>query len=130
MVLEETVFSIFSKEYIATVGFPIAAFVAVILILAFLIRDCTSRNVQCQNSKDAHITAFFKQSAESQEKHTIATDNLTNELKNMTKELGSISTKIDAYTRIYNRQLDIQMKLQSERYDCITNNKMDDMNKR
>jgi hypothetical protein len=107
MVLEETALSILSPNYIATVGFPIAAFTIIIMILIFLIRDCTKRNIECQNSKDGHIVAFFKQNAESQDKHTEAIHDITEELKNITGELKGISAKVDVYSKIIERQMDM-----------------------
>jgi len=107
MVLEEAAISVLSPNYIATVGFPIAAFTVIILILIFLVRDCTKRNVDCQTSKDGHIVAFFKQNTESQQKHTEAMRDLTSELKNITAELKGISTKVDIYTKIIEKQMEI-----------------------
>ena len=104
MVLEESILSVLSERFINSVGFPIAAFTVLILILVFLIRDCTTRNVQCQHSKDEYVASFFKQNAEAQDKHTEAMNNLTNELKNITVELKGISVKIDTYTKIVERQ--------------------------
>jgi hypothetical protein len=110
MVLEDTIATALSGGNISTVGFPIAAFTVAFFILAFLVRDCTKRNAICQSSKDAHITAFFKQNADSQEKHTEAIRDITNELKNITAELKGISVKVETYAKIIEKQMDISRK--------------------
>jgi len=99
MVLEESVISILSERFINSVGFPIAAFIVLILILIFLIRDCTTRNVICQHSKDEYVSTFFKQNTEAQDKHTEAMHDITNELKNIAIELKGISVRIDVYAK-------------------------------
>ncbi len=104
MVLEESVISVLSEQFINGVGFPIAAFTVILLVLVFLIRDCTTRNIQCQHSKDEYVASFFKQNAEAQDKHTEAMEGITNELKNITAELKGISVKIDTYTKIIEGQ--------------------------
>lgn len=100
MVLEESIISVLSEQFINGVGFPIAAFTVILLVLVFLIRDCTTRNIQCQHSKDEYVASFFKQNAEAQNKHIAAMHDITNELKNVTAELKGISVKIDTYTKI------------------------------
>lgn len=100
MVLEESVISILSERFINSVGFPIAAFTVILLVLIFLIRDCTNRNVQCQHSKDEYVASFFKQSTEAQDKHIAAMYDMTNELKNITAELKGMSVRIDIYTKL------------------------------
>jgi hypothetical protein len=107
MSLEGTATSMLSAEYISNVGFPIAAYSIVILLLIFLIRDCTRRNIECQNSKDIHIAAFFKQNAESQAKHTEAINNISKDLKEITGELKEISAKVETYAKIIERQFDM-----------------------
>lgn len=107
MVLEESILSVLSEQFINSVGFPIAAFTVILLVLVFLIRDCTTRNIQCQHSKDEYVASFFKQSAEAQNKHTEAMHDVTNELKNITAELKGISVKVDTYEKIIEKQMDI-----------------------
>lgn len=110
MVLEESIISVLSERFINGVGFPIAAYTVVILIIVFLIRDCTTRNIQCQHSKDEYVVSFFKQSAESQDKHAKAMEGITNELKNITAELKGISVSVNMYEKIIEKQIDISNK--------------------
>jgi hypothetical protein len=100
MVLEESILSVLSERFINSIGFPIAAYTVVILIIVFLIRDCTTRNIQCQHSKDEYVRTFFKQSTEAQDKHIIAMHDITTELKNITTELKGVSVRIDIYTKL------------------------------
>jgi hypothetical protein len=116
MSLEGSVLSILSGESITAVGFPIAAYTVVILIMIFLIKDCTARSKQCQHSKDEYVSSFFKQSTEAQDKHTTAMNNLTAELRNITAELREISVKVNTYAKIIDKQIDMQVKQQTDKY--------------
>lgn len=85
---------IFDPEYIAKVGFPIAAFVAAFGIIATIVTLIIRSQIKRQEKLDSYYFTNFNNTLC---EHNKSLKEMHNELTNVVVEMRCVSTKIDTY---------------------------------
>lgn len=94
---------VFDPEYIAKVGFPIAAFVAAFGIVATIVTLIIRSQIKRQEKLDSY---YFTNFSNKLDEHNKSLKEIHSELTNVVVEMRCVSTKIDTYVNKLDRHFE------------------------
>lgn len=103
---------VMDANFIKDVGFPIAAFSAIFGILIYVLRRDTARQRMIDDNYKKLVNDLLQTTKDISDRHETSSKELNSELKNLVSELKIITTKVDTYTQI----IDKQLKAKSQTY--------------
>ena len=97
------VLDVFDPEYIAKVGFPIAAFVAAFVLITTILMLIIRSQIKRQEKLDSY---YFINLNNKLDEHDKSLKDMYDELTNVVVEMRCVSTKIDTYVNKLDRHFE------------------------
>ena len=97
------VIDVFDPEYIAKVGFPIAAFVAAFVLITTILMLIIRSQIKRQEKLDSY---YFTNLNNKLDEHDKSLKDIHDELTNVVVEMRCVSTKIDTYVNKLDRHFE------------------------